>query len=414
MAQADARPHWPELDDYGVALHSGAHSAICFVAIPPHSDVSTVLALCRAAHEVWILDGSDCELSQQLLAFRTQSAPPTLNEKKSILHAPEVGLVRVWRKHGNTLLENQVAQPVKPITKDAIAHLLTLHRLLATNPSRTPEDWFEMANALRQHASSRRRLVRCSLAGLFALTVLGVIGLQMLSMSPWRIPMADLYAVFYLLVGTLYLWGKRQQWNTEQLAWMSLAEALESQSLLGRAGFRHGAITGLFLLRHRRSVEWIREALRPMTWALYAHAPDCTSSTHQLLSQWVPLALRRHSDVARRQRRKTLALEWGMRCCYAVGGVLTVIAVAGVVDAPATSMAVSIGIGLTSAMGTLMLIFNSVLGFAQDADLHDHLTGVFAHARQCLSQPLSSHEYDELLLDLVEESIQQSAERVLL
>jgi len=61
-----------------------------------------------------------------------------------------------------------------------------------------------------------------------------------------------------------------------------------------------------------------------------------------------------------------------------------------------------------------MLIFNGVLGFAQDAELHAHLAGVFDHAQRSLTQPMSAHEYDELLLDLVQETVQQSAERVLL
>lgn len=412
-AHAVSRAPWPALDGL-LREQTQRRGALCVVALPSDLDEATTLALCRAAHEVWVLEADTCPISHSLRAFRTQSAPPSLNERRSVLQAPEVGIIRVWSTSPTGIVEQLTTAPHSHLSARAVEHMQLLYNLLAQSPCKDPDDWACMGQILRSHAARRRRLVRWTLSGLFALTFLGAIGLQWLSMSPWRIPMADLYAVFYLTVGSLYLWGKRQQWNTEQLAWMSLAEALESQALLGRAGFRHGAITGLFLLRHRRSVEWIREALRPMTWALFTQHATQTDSSLALLRAWVPRALERHRDVAERQRRKSLALEWGMRTCYAVGAVLTVVAITGWVSDPAAFTAVSLGIGLSSALGTLMLIFNGVLGFAQDAELHAHLAGVFAQAERCLDQPMSAHEYDELLLDLVQETVQQSAERVLL
>jgi hypothetical protein len=415
VAQAQAPSCWPELVGL-LQTPKGrcGYSQACVVAVPEDLDSPSILALCRAAHEVWILEDDPCSVAQQLLAFRTQSAPLTLNENKSILHAPEVGVVRVWRVNPEGIVGLRVAQPVEENSQLSTGHLAQVHELLASQSGNCPADWMNMANLLREHARDRRKLVRWSLTGLFSLTILGVIGLQWLSMSSLGIPMGDLYAVFYLLVGSVYLWGKRQQWNTEQLAWMSLAEALDSQALLGRAGFRQGAITGLFLLRHRRSVEWIREALRPMTWALHSYVSPPTASSYQLLCDWVPHALNRHRVMAQRQRRKAWALEWGMRLCYGIGGILTLVAISSFVQAPWSSLVVSIGIGMTSSLGTLMLIFNGVLGFAEDADLHDHLAGVFQHAQSCLGQQMSHHEYDELLMDLVQEGVQQSAERVLL
>lgn len=406
---------WPELEQ---GLHEVHHhpDALCWLALPADLDALTALAVCRAAHEVWVTEEeiAHSPMARTLLRFRTESAPPSLGERKSVLHAPEVGCVRLWRQEGLRLVASHVHQPDESQTGDLSNRLRLVAAMMCRHQCASPENWMQMASTLRQHADRLRHRVRVSLAALFALTSIGMIGLQLLGMSSLNIPMADLYSVFFLWVGAVYLWGRRLHWNEMQLAWHALAEALDIQAMLSRAGLKDGTITALYLLRHRRQVEWIREALRPMTWAAYRFAPSTVQSALHVLDDWVPKALDQHQDMARRQSAKAAWLNRGMKTCYGLGGALTVLAMSGLVSSSAGSAAVSAGIGVTSSLGTLLLIFNGVLGFAQDAALHRHLHAVFAQAQRCLGREMAAHEYDELLVDLGQECVQLAAERTLL
>ena len=72
---------------------------------------------------------------------------------------------------------------------------------------------------------------------------------------------------------------------------------------------------------------------------------------------------------------------------------------------------ISMGLGLSSSFGSLLLIFNGVMGYGQLAALHRQMLGILEHAQRSLDRRFGDHEYEELLIDLGRESIQTAAER---
>lgn len=405
--------HWPQA--VRTAVEPGP---TLWVRLPSHDDAQTLLQVCRAAHEVWVLDEERSTPTVALaLELRTQSAPPSMGERRSVLHAPELGPVRLWTADGEA---SPHAPDVPPAaTEDTRPLLASVAHALQTQ---APQDWHGMSLQLQTQAQGLQRRVRLALLTLFVATIVGVVALQALSMAGWNIPMADLYAVYFMLVGSFYLWARQHHWNEHQLALRSLAQALDIKALWSEAALPHEPITTQFQLKHQDRLDWVCAALRPLQWptssapsaARETGHPRTLQSTQATLQRWLPVERKLHVTQAAVNARKAAWLSGGVKACYGLSGLFTLLVVLQWPPDVAADTVVSTALGLLSSLGTLLLIFNGVLGYGQSAAMHQHLVAVLDRSLAALDMRLSPHEYDELLLDVGKECIQSAAERALL
>jgi hypothetical protein len=388
-----------------------AHGPITWLDCPTSAAPSELLDICRVAHELWITaaEWQACPDIQMAAMWRKESAPPQMGEQRSLLHAPEVGTLRVWSTDGNDMTDHAAAHHPKGAHSHAdVGH--SLASVAACLKSQAASDWEGMANALLREADRLQHQVRLALGTVFVVTGMGVVGLQALAMSGWNIPMADLFAVYFMLVGSAYLWARNHHWNQHQLALRALAMALHVKHIWAQAHLPHPPFTTLFPLRHKAELGWVHEALRPLN-ALPALPSATPNSARQTLGTWLPAETELQTQQAASNLGKANWLSRGVKACYAVSGLLTVLTVLQWPPGIGADMAVGVALGLLSSLGTLLLIFNGVLGYGPAADMHQHLVNVLQKGTQALGMNLSDHEYDELLLDLGKECIHTAAER---
>lgn len=400
-------------------LACSRHGPVVWLALPQSADPATVLRACRSAHEVWVMDDEITEENRESaahLAFklRAESAGPELGERRSVLHAPEVGPVRVWQVTTASVreLENQNRGPLDQNNNHSIrSYLASLCRELHLNgPSTNPPN----TSSFQDIANRYLRGVRLTMAGLFLLTVAGISALQALAMAGLNIPLSDYYAVFFMLVGTLYMWGKQHHWNERQHGLRTLEQAVKVQSHWLKAGLSGEMISAQFQLRHLYKHEWVREALRPLNW-LQPEDPERRdkSSSFNQLKNWLPDELEHHKRRERIESSKANYLNAGVYIGYLLSAVFTLLVVSPVehLNGAPWDTIFSAALGLSSSLGTLLLIYNSVMGYGAAASIHQHMINVLNHAQRALEYKLKSHEYDELLLDVGRELIQSAAEK---
>jgi hypothetical protein len=167
--------------------------------LPLDPSPSDLVQIARSAHEIWILQGEACGKPpfELLLKFRSQSIPVSAGERRSVLHAPELGIVRLFDvASAGDLVCQKVLLPLGEAerTLDAAwADMRTFAKRIASiegnsvactpadaQPSRSlPTSTLEQLRiASLQSAWQDDRSVRWVLASLFAVTVVGVVLLQ--------------------------------------------------------------------------------------------------------------------------------------------------------------------------------------------------------------------------------------------
>lgn len=388
-----------------------------FLKLPEQASHEVILRACRSANEYWVL-GEECDdqssksASALAFLFRTESVPPSMGERRSVLHAPEVGLVKVFRRPTSgsswnfetVLLSNETDYKE---TRTQLAWLRNEVGLPAKHLSVEGMALFE------EHAIHYLRKVRRIISVLFTLAVMGVAALQWMAMSGWAIPMADVFAVFFMLVGSVFLWGKQHHWNERHHVLLTFAAAVKIQALWLRANLTAEVLSAQFQLRQLHQYGWVREALRPLNWLHQGSGPQAGHKSKACLEQWLPTELAHQQARSESERRKAQWLTTSVYSAYGISAVLTVLMVTPLDFLNATSVAqgTSAALGLFSSLGTLLLIFNGVMGYGARAGIHQHMANLLSRATTTLSQGLDEHEYDELLLDLGRESIQSAAER---
>lgn len=393
-----------------------AHGPITWLDCPTSAAPSELLDICRVAHELWITEAEwqACPDIQMAAQWRKESAPPQMGEQRSLLHAPEVGTLRVWSTDGNDMTDHAAAHHPKGAHSHAdVGH--SLASVAACLKCQAASDWEGMANALLREADRLQHQVRLALGAVFVVTGMGVVGLQALAMSGWNVPMADLFAVYFMLVGSAYLWARNHHWNQHQLALRALAMALHVKHIWTQANLAHPPFTTLLPLRHKAELAWLHEALRPLNTVGPQHkGRQNAPCARQTLARWLPVETAQQTQQAEGNLAKATWLSRGVKACYAVSGILTVLTVLQWPHGIAADLAVGVALGLLSSLGTLLLIFNGVLGYGTAANMHQHLADVLNKGSAALDMNLSDHEYDELLIDLGKECIRSAAERALM
>jgi hypothetical protein len=411
-----------------LARFAGVNSAI----LPVSSELTPleVMNIAKAAHEIWILDGEvDSNPSiQHLCKYRMQSIPVSAGEHCSLLHAPELGLVRVFSEDasGTLIIQYELlplgesistldsacgdivkfAKRIASIDPDSIlrARVSTGHALEAL-PSEQIE---RLVSATTSSANLDECALRRVIAALFGITVGGVIFLQTMTTAGLQIPMADIYAVYFMLVGSAYFWAREHHLNDRQLVYRLIAQTLEVHLLWQRASLNESVVAH-FQLRHHASLQWVRELLRFSS--LTVPGPNLRASSKAVLAGWLPRAISRNSDLANWHARRASQIYWSVRVCYGLGGLLTLVLVIGPPLTNVPNLVAGACLGIASSLGTLLLIFGGTLGYMANADLHQHLAHVLRRTQQSLGLELPDHEYDELLRDAGRECIQSAVER---
>jgi hypothetical protein len=422
-ARLAAQPHFSLLRD---SVGSNAE----FLVMPPVLTVLENQTLARAAHEIWMLqdDAAQSASVEQMVSYRTQSIPVSAGERRSLLHAPELGVVRIFRlTPEGTLAPHEVLLPFGETEVSLKAawdnmclfagRIASMDETASLQVDLTPDrgvvglpgiEIERVVAAAIASADFDERRVRWVLASLFTVTVVGVILLQILAMAGWSVPMADIYAVFFMLVGSGYFWVREHHLNDRQLVYRLIAQTLEIHLVWRRAGLQE-PVAAQFQLRHHASLKWVRELLRFAF--LQSSLTNQPASSRSVLERWLPLAISTNDKLANwhasRARRMSLAVRW----CYGFSGLLTLLMVCGPKLTGWTDLAVGATLGIASSIGTLFLIFGGTLGYSADAQLHQHLVRLLRRTQEALALDLPDHEYDELLLDAGRECIQAAAER---
>ncbi len=405
---------------------SGSNAVV--IQMSPYMDALELKAIARSAHEVWILtsEAADNPALAMLLEFRRHSIPVSAGERRSVLHAPELGIVRLFNSTQNgELTPNGVLLSLGDSEETLIAAWERMRifgkRLVSTRNSSTPPNPFAVApipglttNTLErlraeilQSAKRDEQIVRWVLASLFALTVVGVVLLQAMAMVGWSVPMADIYAVFFMLVGSSYMGVRKYHLNDRQLLYRLVAQTIEVHLLWHRAGLNE-PVTAHFQLRHHASLKWIRELLRITL--LTERSKDNSPSSKSVLMGWLPSAISGNQALANWHASRDRRMTWAVYFCYGLSGLLTLGTLLGQ-PTGWPDVAVGTALGIASSIGTLFLIFGGTLGYSANAALYRHLAELLERTQQSLELDLPDHEYDELLIDTGRECIQAAVER---
>lgn len=407
-------------------LESQGQAVACFV-IPTQLSESCCQSLARVAHEVWLLNDEDrisAEL-KRLVSYRLQSIPANSGERRSLLYAPEVGTVRTFEANQTGALIERAAMLASGESESALQatcsnmqlfgkRVMTVGGLQADLMPRNPLAGLSasklqaLIKAITTSATLDESILRWVLVALFGVTTIGVLMLQALGMAGWSVPMADIYAVFFMLVGTAYMWARKLHLNDRQLTYRLIAQALQIHLIWSRAGIREPVAAHL-PLRHHAALKWVRELLRLTAVPVSDAGP--AQPSRLVLQEWLPQAIATNQQLEQWHAKRAKRMALAVRGCYGFSGLLTVLLM---VSPPLTGLldlAAGAVLGVSSSIGTLFLIFGGTLGYGANAELHQYLAQLLGRTQAMLQLELPDHEYDELLLDVGRECIHAAAER---
>ena len=388
-----------------------------FVPLDGNCSEDVLAAWCRAADEVWLRADRlpNDTVSPRLEAFRLHSIPPELGESHSLLHAPELGMLRHWQlsSAGRWECVRQVDSARQLVShrehEERTRFLHAVRRCVGDAPDSPVEAWRTLAQGCRREAGRIEAAIGRWLALAFVVTVLSGMGLQAVSMLGLNLPMAVVYALFFMLVGTLYAWVKGARANARQLGYRLLADAMEIQAVWRQAGLK-AVVAGQFLIWHGQRLQWVRNLLRPLSRPL--EVPRLRTPREVLL-QWVPQLLTQHREARAHQERRHRMFQRAVWMCYGLSAALTLATVLGYLAGGQWAWWWGAGLGVSSTLGTLLLIFRGTLAYSENAAIHAHVVHVLERARTLLEEELPVHEYDELLLDVGRECLQAAADRAM-
>ena len=411
---------------FSLLLDSQGKGAACHI-IPAQVSESCCQRLARFAHEVWLLNDEDrisAEL-KRLVSYRLQSIPANFGERRSLLYAPEVGTVRTFATHQSGALFAHTAMLVSGESElDLQAtcsnmqlfgkRVTTVGGLKIDHIPRSPlaglpaSKLLALIEAITTSATLDESTLRWGLAALFGVTTVGVLMLQALGMAGWSVPMADIYAVFFMLVGTAYMWARKIHLNDRQLTYRLIAQALQIHLVWSRAGIWEPVAAHL-PLRHHAALKWVRELLRLSAMPVADAGPPQPSRL--VLQEWLPQAIATNQQLEQWHAKRATRMALAVRGCYGFSGLLTVLLMVSPNLTGLLDLAAGAVLGISSSIGTLFLIFGGTLGYGANAELHHYLAQLLGRTHEMLKLDLPDHEYDELLLDVGRECIHAAAER---
>lgn len=354
--------------------------------------------------------------------YRIHSIPASLGGSRGVFFAAETGaslMVDGASKLSSGPIDSMITLPAGRESRawnDQLYELDRLNREIAdfkgkisyrsaaevpvSEVSPAVAETFQIVDTLsRRHQRNVTLMHSYTLAmGLFA-----ILSLQWMGGAFKNMPMADWYAVVFMVLGTGHIWVRNHSISDRYADYRVLAEGLRVQHAWHLGGIDK-APSEFFLHKHHARLAWVRDALK--TFHLYTprssgKATDCT--------KWVKHQAQYHNESAIRNGWLRNFFENCVRGFYGVSGVITAwMFYWG--HTSAWSGVASATLGITASCGTLLLIFNANMGFGTRAALHGRMHESFAVAAEFLQNQHQPHEHDELLIDLGLEVIQETGE----
>jgi hypothetical protein len=228
-------------------------------------------------------------------------------------------------------------------------------------------------------------------------------------MSDLHLPMAVIYALFFMVVGSIYMWGLKTRWSTYQLEYQALAEILTVQLVWRIAGIKDASFDHL-LLKHTHCLHWVQEALRP---AALPTPTELSQTPQAILTEWVEHKIRWHSTEAVRLERRANIFHKMVLTFYGISlGLTLIMLLPANLLPPSAADYLGPTLGICASFGTLSLIFGGNMGYTTGATTHQRMLKLFAAASNMLKQALPDYETKELLVDLGKESLQAAGDWV--
>lgn len=349
------------------------------------------------------------DATAKAIAFRQFSIPPELGHQRSLLDAVETGpILHLSPAAPAPAAARAVADAPGP---ELASHWRALEAYNAQISAHLPETSEaapgSAATRLGERFIAIRRRWNISILGL---GFLGALALQLYSTLGGKFPMADVYAVFFFMIGSLYFVGRQLHYNDRFVDYLVLAEGERIQAFWDGLGFAERVVEH-FLPRHRRQLSWVCEALKrprqpsPVT-------PECIASA---LRSWLDsLALEtsaQHRQLARRAR----SLDFAVRFFYGISGLLSLWAFvySGNAGGDLFDDLLVSAIGIVASFGTLLLIYNGAMDYAGRARMLAATLDVIEHAQALAGRKLPPHEVNELAIDIGRELLDHKTEWLL-
>lgn len=419
-----ARPDTASSGD--VSAHEGFLS--CYPDVSP-VEAQGIARLCsHCSLLLAISDGSNGGRARMALDFRMHSIPPELGGNRGVFFAPETGPVFLLEDGPPASVERGLAsllafphgQSFKQLSlqmheldrANAAAGKLGLMRdvrSVADMPADPAEahlvDAFRVADTLSRQ---QQKQVTWSHGGLLFLGLVAVVVMQCMGMFIPGLPMSDVYAVVFMLLGLGHLWIRKREAADQYADYRVLAECLRVQYFWRKSGVV-AAPADCFLHKHMQRLSWVREAVK----AFHLQFPSAVAVLDASLEPWVRAQQRYHAGSAKRNGRLDKVLRNAVVALYSASGVLTIL----VVLLPAHfvgNVFLGAALGVAASCGTLLLIFNGNMGFGSRAAQHLRMEASFALAGSLFTEVKHAHERRELLVDLGRETIQETSEWIYL
>lgn len=360
----------------------------------------------------------------QALDFRMHSIPPELGGSRGFFFAPETGPVLLLQvpgvapgvadvlkditfPHGQSFKKLQRQMHELDLANAAVTRLGQYRDVRSISDMPDDSDQADLVHAFQVvDTLSRRQQQRVTLlhGGMLLVGFIAVLSMQLIGMFVSGLPMADVYAVVFMLLGLGHMAVRNLEATDQYADYRVLAECLRVQYFWRKAGIS-AAPANFFLHKHVHRLAWVREAVK----AFHLQTELPAAKSQSVLAPWVLSQLRYHTGSARRNGALYRRLERGVWCLYLSSAVLTAL----VFSAPshfATNVWIGATLGVTASCGTLLLIFNGSMGFGSRAAQHQRMSESFALAANLLSGVGHENECYELLVDLGRESIQETSE----
>ena len=357
------------------------------------------------------------------LDFRIHSIPPELGGNRGVFFAPETGPV-MWMEEGDlpkggelsdlltfphgqsfSKWEHQLHELDKA---NAAAQRLGAYRdakSMADVPIDPDEESLVAAFRVVDTLSRKKQTqVTWSHGGMLSLGLAAVVVMQCMGMWISDVPMADIYAVVFMLLGAGHMWIRRREAADQYADYRVLAECLRVQYFWRKAGVA-AAPSDFFMHKHMQRLAWVREAVKSF------HLPlaEANGLNHERALPWLNGQLRYHTESSLRNGRRNNCLKRAVVGFYGISGVLTIWVCAFPAD-QIIDVWRGFALGISASCGTLLLIFNGSMGFGSRAAQHERMQESFVLAIHLLGHVDHEHERRELLVDLGRETIQETSE----
>lgn len=352
-------------------------------------------------------------LAQEAIDFRLHSLPPELGGRRGVLFAPETGPVV---ELGAEAPEKRHFPPgeAEENLRQQLAELDTFNRLAQCERNRSApfrhslgkdafaasEEPLVSAHCLadrlsRIHQISIKRRYKGILFGSF----LAAIGLQVLGMMAHNLPMAVFYALFFFVLGLLFIQQRQHDHSDRHADYRVLAEALRVQLFWRQAGLPD-AVAEHLLHKHRTRLAWVREALKG-----FHLEKACIDKPHpdKCLQPWIKQQADYHKGSQKRHAKWDALLDRSTVACYGISLALTLIVILAPKTWPSAVLHEWFGIllGIIASCGTLLLIYRASIGFGQRAAMGGRMTRLFEYSQSLFEADLiTTAEKSELIRDL--------------